>query len=384
MLLTGKVSLQQFTDRQNRIELEGHFAQSYRINQLRYTYFLTRDPEKRREVVERFHSLVSDIIGDPTASNVFKLYAKAMLLETEGLDATAGLFLRVAEATLSIQLGRQADIPRMFELYSDRLNEWATNIESVVNEASELGHDRILATAILTQVLIQFHHLVSVFSLNKLLNKPPPEIPEATVQHNIQQVEKSIEIFLRVGDLEGELRGKLIVADFYEFVGDDARAKEIAAEVLPKAEAMAYVRQIEHARDHLASRGLRARLASTQRERSEEEKLVANADFSNDKVREYATQMLRILQLPPERLPNLEYEYLSIRRIAQEKLTWCRHIDLLQDLSHSRSPVTHFRQNPNRVCVCNLLKHKSKLEHPNWETVISAFKKNLLRGMRRT
>lgn len=85
--------------------------------------------------------------------------------------------------------------------------------------------------------------------------------------------------------------------------------------------------------------------------------------------------MLRILDLPAERLPVLESEYSSIRDIAQEKLKWCRHIDLLQDLRHTKHPSTHYKENPNRVCVCNLLNYKSALEHPDWETVISAFKR---------
>ncbi len=86
--LTGRVTKQEFVARINRpIVLQGHFAQSYRINQLRYSLFSTRDPSKRRTLIEEFHSLVNKVIGDSTSSDVFKLYARTMLLETEGIDA---------------------------------------------------------------------------------------------------------------------------------------------------------------------------------------------------------------------------------------------------------------------------------------------------------
>jgi hypothetical protein len=212
-----------------------------------------------------------------------------------------------------------------------------------------------------------------VFSLHKTFNLVPQQVPDKAVLKEIDDIGVAIGIFSFTDDLEGELRAKLLIADFSEFIGDTEKAKEIASDVLPQAEAMGYVLQIEHAQDHIAGNGLISKLKST-KEKSQEERIIANAGFSDDELREYAAQMLRILQLPAERLSVLEDEYFSIRFMAQEQLKWCRHINLLQDLRHTQNSATEYLQKPNRVCLCKLLNHKSVLEHPDWRTVISAFK----------
>lgn len=379
--LTGRVTLQDFSTRLNRpIELQGHFAQSYRINQIRYSLFLTRNPSERKILMGEFHSLTNKIISDSTSSDVFKLYAKTTLLEAEGIDAATGFFLELAEASVGIDLGRRHNIHDILRSHTERMSKWATEIAQATTDAKRLGHNRILASAISTNSLVQFHEWISLFSLHQLLNMPPPQISEDAAQKHINDIKAVIEIFSITGDLDGELTAKLLIADFHELIGEETQAQKIASEVLPQAEAMGYVRQIEHARDHIAGKGLISRIKSSKRKKTEEERIIENANFSDDKVREYAAQALRILRLPSERLPVLEYEYSSMRYIAREKLKWCRHIHLLQDKRHELHPSTFYRENPNRVCVCNLFHYKSKFEHPDWETVISAFKRTYCEG----
>ncbi|MGI9067353.1 MAG: DUF4365 domain-containing protein [Pyrinomonadaceae bacterium] len=379
--LTGRITKQEFVTRVNRpIELQGHFAQSYRINQLRISLFSTRDPSERKTLIEEFHSLVSKVVEDSTSSEVFKLYARTMLLEAEGLDAAAGFFIELAEASVGIDLGKQPNIPDLLQRFEQRLRKWTKDVTQAIEDAKRIGHNRILASAILTKSLVQYHRWISLFSLRETLNIGQQQVPHDAVHTEIKEIGVAIEIFSLTNDLEGELRAKLLIADFYEFIGDKQQAKEVASAVLPQAEAMGYVRQIEHAKDHIAGDGLISKLRSTKVKKSEEERIIANANFSDDKVSEYAAQMLRILELPTDRLPVLENEYSSIRYIAREKLTWCKHIDLLQDLRHTQHPSTHYKKDPNRLCVCNLLKYKSVLEHPDWETVVSAFKKTYCDG----
>jgi hypothetical protein len=379
--LTGRITKQDFITRINRpIKLQGHFAQSYRINQLRMSLFSTRDPSKRKGLIEEFHSLVKSIISDATSSDVFKLYARTMLLEAEGLDAASSLFMELAEAGVGIDLGKRPNIREMLERYEQRMRSWSTDAIQAIKDARRIGHNRLLAAGILTKSLVQYHQWISVFSLHQTFNLPQQRVPDDAVQKEINDIGLAIEVFSFTDDLDGVLRAKLLTADYFEFIGDTQKAKEIATDVLPQAKAMGYVHQIEHAQDHIAGSGLISRLKSTKVKKSEKERIIANANFSDDKVREYAAQMLRILQLPPERLSVLEDEYFSIRFIAQEQLNWCRHIDLHQDLRHTQNSATHYLQKPNRVCICKLLSYKSVLEHPDWRTVITAFKATYCNG----
>lgn len=379
--LTGRITRQDFVTRINRpIELQGHFARSHRIYQLRMSLFSTRDPSERKTLIQEFHSLINEVVNDATSSEVFKLYARTMLLEADGLDAASSLFIEVAEAGVGIDLGKRPDIPQMLTRYEQRMRNWSTDAIQAIKDARRIGHNRLLASAILIKSVVQYHQWISLFSLYQTFNLAPQQVPEEAIHKEITDIEVAIGIFSFTDDLEGELRAKLLIADYSEFIGNTQRARDIATEVLPKAEAMGYARQIEHARAHIAGEGLITKIESTKVQKTEDEKIIRNANFSDKEIQEYAAQMLRILELPAERLPVLESQYSSLRYIAQEKLKWCKHIDLLQDLSHTRHPSTEYKKNPDHVCVCNLFKYRSALENPDWETVVSAFKRTYCDG----
>lgn len=138
--LTGRITRQDFVTRINQpIELQGHFAQSYRINQLRLSLFSTRDPSKRKTLIEEFHSLVNKIVSDATSSEVFKLYARVMLLEADGLDAASGLLIELGEAGIGIDLGKHHDLSKMLERYEQRMRNWSTDAIQPIKDAGRIG-----------------------------------------------------------------------------------------------------------------------------------------------------------------------------------------------------------------------------------------------------
>jgi hypothetical protein len=67
------------------------------------------------------------------------------------------------------------------------------------------------------------------------------------------------------------------------------------------------------------------------------------------------------LGLPAYRLPVLERDAEACRQIARERVDFCRHVNLVQDLSHTRSPSTCYATDPLRACICEKLGHKSKV-----------------------
>jgi hypothetical protein len=99
------------------------------------------------------------------------------------------------------------------------------------------------------------------------------------------------------------------------------------------------------------------------------------ANDSDEKLRRLARLTLTAMQLPEDRLPVLERDSHSLRQIARERLGWCRHIDLLQDLSHTLHRSTCYVTDPPRSCFCKLHGHKSYIQHPEAEVVIQAFKR---------
>lgn len=385
--LTGRISLQEFSSYLNKNvnNITGHFSQSYRINQLTYSIWTTSDPFQIPEVVSELGHLIHKILSDSTSSNVFKLYAKTAWLEVEGIEIGGGFTRDVMGNEMRVQIGLSSNFDEIVEEYKGRLKKWLSERTNAISQAEQLNHRGLIASLKFISALVTYHQITSSYSLALLRRVPIEQFFEVQFKEDIATstdvsinlINEAIEIYRQMDNSEGELRGKLLVADFLEFDGKVAEAQEIAKEVLPQAEAFGYIRQIDHAKEHIAGTGLKAKmdLSFKDKNKSFEEEVLDNANMSDEKVQFLAAQMIRICELPHERYPMMEAEYYSIRRVAQERLYWCGYIDLLQDKRHKFSKETLYKINPNRVCVCNLYKYKSSIENPEWEIIISAFKK---------
>jgi hypothetical protein len=77
-----------------------------------------------------------------------------------------------------------------------------------------------------------------------------------------------------------------------------------------------------------------------------------------------------------DRLPVFEREVESHRDIGRERLNWCRHIQLIQDLEHTRSKSTYCTRDPERYCLCEKFGSRSKIGSTDWTVLIRAFKDN--------
>lgn len=96
---------------------------------------------------------------------------------------------------------------------------------------------------------------------------------------------------------------------------------------------------------------------------------------SDETLRAYAAQALRLYGLPPDRLPAMEREYESIRESSRDRLYWCRHLDRRCDDRHMQSRATMYRKDPDRICICHLHGFQSQIPDPDWRVTFAAFKK---------
>lgn len=90
----------------------------------------------------------------------------------------------------------------------------------------------------------------------------------------------------------------------------------------------------------------------------------------------FARRLQRVLELPDDRLRNIFREVESRKAVSREKLQWCRHIELLQNLAHAASPETHYARPPCFVGDCKRYHHRSQIEHDEFSAVIDTFKRN--------
>ena len=107
---------------------------------------------------------------------------------------------------------------------------------------------------------------------------------------------------------------------------------------------------------------------------------VREAGFSDEEMVRLAEDVLVASDIPRDRLAVVTREVMSFRDIARERVGWCRHIQLIQDLGHTRSPVTYYAYDPERRCYCEEFGITSKIGNADWRVLIEIFKKNYCTG----
>jgi hypothetical protein len=377
----GRITIEEFKARLNETAKHetGGFAVSYRIGRLRLAAIGEPDPARGPDLIEPLRSLVEEVVKSTDFSHSFKMYARVSLLEAEGYWLTRKSLIELGDAAVAHMLGHAPNLTAMLDKQKEHISQWEQAMGQALSEAIDLGNPLLLADAILVRSSVAFHVHNNIHSVGIMFGRPQ-EVPEDQIQRLIEDVSKAVEIFSKARQLEGELRARMLTADLFELAGREAEAKEIAGEVLPKAQAMGYAVIAEHAEDHLSGQGLQSKIRETFRKKTEKEEALRRAAKSDEQLRNDAAKMQRILNLPADRLPAIENGNFSVRSIAREQLGWCRQIELAEDRRHTLSPATHYRTDPDYICVCQLLRYRSAVPSQDWAAVISAFKRTYCEG----
>jgi len=378
---TGRISTSEFSQRLDQRAQNGNsrFALSDRLERLRYALNSERDLARRAHLLEELKHFVEGIVDSPDNSEAFKIHARICWIESAGNQFVLDSLREIGESRLKLAVNRVPDFKGMFQAQAERLARWDEESISVLRGAAELGNPFLVAGAMVARGNICYGVLTNQKTLSLLFGFPNA-LSQHFIQDNIDNALRAAGLFSQSGNLEGELRAKILIADFHDLIDCQSKAQEIAGEVLPKAKFIGYSDLIWRADKHLSGQSLQSELADAVRPRSEKEKADDNAQMSDKELSQYAAEMLRTLNLPEERLPVMEREYSSYRDIARERLNWCGQIELIQDKRHELLPATHYRTDPTRFCLCRLHGYRSKFGHSDWEGIISAFKKSYCEG----
>jgi len=190
-----------------------------------------------------------------------------------------------------------------------------------------------------------------------------------------KMLDEASAIFETSGVLDGILRTKMLMADLLEIAGDANAAKEVAGEVYPTAAAMSYLGLADRANDLLSGNTLLMRFTREWNATKDLDDDALFAILTDDQVREFAKDSLRMNDLPDDRLPVAEEYCRSLREVAKERLNWCRHIALLEDLQQTRELKVAFCVVPNRKCFCQRYAYSTETVSSDSTTLISSFKR---------
>jgi hypothetical protein len=373
---TGRITLEEFAERlaKKQQQQTGRFDVSYRINQLRQQLLASRDINVRQAALTALRSLLKDVLESANNSNAFKLHARAVALEAEGQELTLRFSFEAGEAAIKRHLGRPDDLPKLAQVYFDTYSAWEQAILGLQSDAMTVGHPLVVSDTILIRLSVTYYSLLLQHRLGQMLGFAVA-VNTKKVQTLVDQLHPVIDAAVKTHRYEAELRAKMLLADYSEFVGRQSEALELATEVKAKAEALKYAIPLARALEHLAGRGPLGAANAVLAPRTEEEKIVGNANMSDETLRAYAAQALRLYDLPPDRLPAMQREYELIRESSRNRLNWCRHLDRRSDDRHMQSQATMYKRDPDQICICHLHSFQSPIPDPDWKVIFGTFKK---------
>jgi hypothetical protein len=95
----------------------------------------------------------------------------------------------------------------------------------------------------------------------------------------------------------------------------------------------------------------------------------------DEQMKRIADQILNSVGSPPARREVIEAHLDSFRRISRERVEWCRHIQIFEDLVAAGSHLTAYSEPLSRKCSCERFGYISEGESVDASLVIADFKR---------
>jgi hypothetical protein len=380
---TGQISLEEYLCRDKGWVqgLTGAAAAQYKLDEVLQRRLRERDAVRRAEMLAEMRSHASAIQAADDATPAMKLQARILMISAAGEELGSQFTENLAflQARHNMRYPVDENITEIASTTKHRWKEWDDTAVAVIKEAVDLGNPILVAHAMTARLSV--HQGLSHFQRMEAIGSGRKWEPQAAIVYTLMRdAEQAMKVYQQAGSREGEVRAKLLLADLFDTVDHPQAARSIAEGALIDAQAMNYVEleswALEYIEGNTTIRQFEARVA----ERAAQDEDALMAVETDERLRDLARFTLEAAGLPAERLPFVERYWVSERAISRERLNWCRHILLLQNLTHERRPETHYRCDPPRICKCDKHQYESAIESPEWEGVIEAFKRSRCAG----
>jgi hypothetical protein len=306
---TGRVDLQTYLRREEEWSQrqKGAAAVEHRLEVLRQERLRERDQGRRAALLAEMRGCGAEIQSANDTTPAQKLQTRIVLMSAEGDDLAArfieDVVLLQSRLAMGFSVGGLAR--QTAEATARRWEEWDKGARAILEDAAAEGHPFLIADALTARLVVYLEQLL-FRRMEAAANGRGWEAPEATIHALMRDAEDAMDIYSRAGNLEGQTRAKLLLADLFEAAGQEQAAKNLAEGAIVVARAMSYARHESHAQEYLDGQTMfrRFQVALAQREAEDED--IDRADSSDEDLRRFARHSLAVLSLPAERLPVLD------------------------------------------------------------------------------
>ena len=372
-LQEGRISLEEFGRREREAATKGstHYALSRRLHFQREMLIASLDERKWKAILPTLRQTTAAILESPDCSQLLKIQAKIALMHGEGVAA-------LSEWTYHLSIALSRPNPRgvyeALQTGNAAIRKWTSGAIEVVSEAFRTENPQVIADALYARALIMFAHLS--YNILVMGEEIPYTVPLSKKMASviIPDMEMAASFYGKTGYLEGELRSKILLADYCDLVDLPERAKALAAEVLPVAKAYRMTDMAMSAEGHINGAAFHRVQAQRAKIIKHQDEDVRNANLTEADLDSLAEHCLAASGLTSEHRLIVRSECESLRAIAKERLNWCKFIALEQHLEHTQYLATPQATGSVYYCRCEKLKYESKIHATEWSQVIRGFK----------
>lgn len=365
----GMISLPEYGERQRRWENEGDggYALAHRSLELYQRALAELNPILRKQLLADLRSVTSEMLRHDEIPAALKLEARIELLRIEGSQLSVRSLQEMFLGQGPKEIGRR-EIQSALQPLEDLWPRWEEEAVDLTAQAVASRHPFVIAAALSTHAAIITERLECIERANILLGGSF-DLPSQSIELAIKKASRALNIYMRAGALDNELRCKLLIADLLVLARQVDKAQEIAREVLPKAEAFDYADLQAQAEEYIAGHTMLTRCEEMRAQLGPDpDPDVGLAEMTDDEVRQFAIHSPDLARRGDDWLPAIVREYTSQRDVARERLNWCRHLSLVAERDS-------YAMDPERKCVCERFNHMSSIAQRDWPSVISAFKR---------
>jgi hypothetical protein len=335
------------------------------------------DLAQRSELAKELRVVTDRILKEPQAPRSIKLNARLLFLYVEGVEANLAASRTGFAAEMRGEL-----FPGDYEGVSITIlkarahhHQWELEAAQVLKDAYDLSHPILISEALFITLKIRIGRLFEE-SLDATVDETPYTVEPAQRVLVQRMLDEAVKLNAANGSMEGRLQLQEVQADFFELQGDRVAAKALAANIYSEALALGIGPIAEHAKRLLDDETLLLEWKRTYHQMRAEDGDGQHANQSDEELNRVAKQMLLSVESPPARFEVIVELLRSVRQISRERVNWCRHLQILEDLTKNLDPKTAYRELPTRKCHCDKFHHETEDASTDAPAVIAEFKKN--------
>jgi hypothetical protein len=339
------------------------------------------DPDVRLALIEKLRNVTEEVLSHNDADRAVKLDASLLLLYIEGMQANLAATQKLISADIRSFLfpGDLNSILRNLQDARGNYLRWEKQSEEALREAYELRHPVLVVQALTIRLNVRIGRLID--ERLEAMNRGESYVVRDAVKDSIQRTfDEAFGLCQLSGSVERRLALKKLEADFLEVQGDLSAAKALCEKLYPEAEAMGFKFIANKAREILEDRTLLMRYKEERTSSDQEDPDLMRANQTDAQLARIARQLQQIVGSPPAHPKKLLGYVRSLRIIAQERRRWCRHIQLLEDLTRTTNPLSAFSTTPMRKCLCDKFGYQSPGESVDVVAIIDDFKSAYCNG----